>query len=943
MTIHRFSISCHQEHPYPIRTSNAEPLANYDSMRSPVFPVDPSTPKAIVNAVTIFVGNQWAGSDTAGDLLSADSFLHWRTTDNSWTSVALAFDKVVGNNKYFRADIPLVNLPLGMQIQYYCTLIYSPREPVFLGVADGDSAGRLSASFLTEDLALARPFIFTIGTQNEQKPFTYSVDKRTERGEWSNVFPLPNVAAHASLLRTGQVLMWGRRGIPDNQNDPEQSMNTILSQNDKRKPATCTPFFLDIPVTKNGTTTAEWKKAQAPFLPDGVAVNANLPKKNGQTDVTLPKVDGKTNANLFCSGHAFLPNGDLFVAGGHLRDFWGLDQSCIYELPKLAQGGTNGNTSSTPKETPEGAWRPIPAMADGTVMGNGRWYPTVTALPSGIPLVASGSDKDGHNNDTQILMNNAFTSIDQDGTIFDLYPRMHVASTGIVYSTSLVMVYFLDLDSGVRSWQKIDTRMDPGDVPSRNLHDYGCSVMFDRDQVVYVGGGKPPTANTDIIDLSNPKKIAWKRIKSMSMPRRQHNATVLPDGTVLVTGGTRGDGKGATRFAGDVEFNDLRPGRPVHMAELWNPKTQEWTRMASEQIDRCYHSTAVLLPDGRVLSAGGGEFQLGNDDPQLPNDDRDSHRDAQVFSPPYLFLPGPRPVIDSISTESIPCNSTFEIGTANPDEIDAINLIGLSSVTHSNNTGQHFHPLPTFSKNSSKSLVVKAPPDSNACPPGIYLLYILTHGHPSIAKPIQIIPNPSESPKTLETNTILSTRPPSIRTLQQRTRHQATGSRIEIGITPTCPYGLGACWGGAYEALSHLPNVSSVDPHAHMSGSSASVFLEDGCKLPDLQRWDAQFEGFVGETYKIRGYEAVLTGAVAIRDGVLVLLGEGVGDEVRLGVTGEEEGAYERLYRRVVERDGVEGRDGVVQGGSEVINVTITGPLTQTQDHQYTLQVRLFG
>lgn len=318
--------------------SNAEPLANYDSMRSPVFPVDPSTPKTIVNAVTIFIGNQWSGSDTAGDLLSADSFLHWRTTDNSWTSVALAFDKVVGNNKYFRADIPLVNLPLGIQIQYYCTLIYSPREPIFLGVADGDSTGRLSASFLTEDLALARPFVFTVGTQNEQKPFTYSVDKRTERGEWSNVFSLPNVAAHASLLRTGQVLMWGRRGIPDNQNDPEQSMNTILSQNDKRKPATCTPFLLDIPVTKNGTTTAEWKKAQAPFLPDGVAVNANLPKKNGQTDVTLPKVDGKTNANLFCSGHAFLPNGDLFVAGGHLRDFWGLDQSCIYELPKLAQG-----------------------------------------------------------------------------------------------------------------------------------------------------------------------------------------------------------------------------------------------------------------------------------------------------------------------------------------------------------------------------------------------------------------------------------------------------------------------------------------------------------------------------------------------------------------------------------------------------------------------------
>ncbi|TLD27438.1 DUF1929 domain-containing protein [Venturia nashicola] len=305
--------------------STPEALANYDSMRSPVFPVDPRTPKVIVNTVTIFIGNQWSGSDTAGDLLSADSFLHWRTTDSSWTSVALAFDKLVGNNKYFRADIPLTNITAGTQIQYYFTLIYSNREPTFLGVAGNDSTGRISAIYLSEEATLPRPFTFNVATQNDQKVFTFSIDQRTERGEWSNVFSLPNVAAHASLLRTGKILMWGRRG-----DTKIESMNTRPAPGDPRKPATCRPWLLDLPITRNGITTADSKDAEVPFMPDGLAVNA-----------ILPKINGKPNANLFCSGHAFLPNGDLIVSGGHIEDGNGLDQSCIYEItPKPSKAAS---------------------------------------------------------------------------------------------------------------------------------------------------------------------------------------------------------------------------------------------------------------------------------------------------------------------------------------------------------------------------------------------------------------------------------------------------------------------------------------------------------------------------------------------------------------------------------------------------------------------------
>ena len=117
----------------------------------------------------------------------------------------------------------------------------------------------------------------------------------------------------------------------------------------------------------------------------------------------------------------------------------------------------------------------------------------------------------------------------------------------------------------------------------------------------------------------------------MQHRRRQHNATLLPDGTVLVTGGTAGPG-----------FNDVSPGKPVHAAELWDPATDTWTTLAAEAVDRCYHATALLLPDATVLSAGGGEFMVG----AAPNAPADTHRDAQIFHPPYLFR-GPRPVITS--------------------------------------------------------------------------------------------------------------------------------------------------------------------------------------------------------------------------------------------------------------------------------------------------------
>src|SRR5436190_22005755 len=104
--------------------------------------------------------------------------------------------------------------------------------------------------------------------------------------------------------------------------------------------------------------------------------------------------------------------------------------------------------------------------------------------------------------------------------------------------------------------------------------------------------------------------------------RKLFNATLLADGTVLVTGGIRG-----------TEDPNTQPTNPAYESELWDPATGTWTQMASITTIRSYHSIALLLPDGRVLSAGG-DFGGAS---------------AEIYSPPYLFN-GARPTLTSAPT-----------------------------------------------------------------------------------------------------------------------------------------------------------------------------------------------------------------------------------------------------------------------------------------------------
>ena len=435
-------------------------------------------------------------------------------------------------------------------------------------------------------------------------------------GQWVSIAPLPYFPVHAHVLPTGKVMVWPGDGV---------------SGNDPRlwDPATQTVSILN-----------------------------------------------KPGYDTFCSGHVFLADGRLFVAGGHILNSVGLANASIY----------NPFT---------GAWTALPPM------NVGRWYPTTTILPNGDVLVVSGSIDltVGNNPLPQVfqLATGTWRDLTTAQLIVEAYPTLFVAPNGKIFMAGpTTTTRYLDT-AGTGAWTVVAERVGP-------LRDTGSAVMYANGKILTMGGGDPPTNTAEVIDLNQPSP-AWRAVAPMQFARRQLNAVLLPDGKVLVTGGTSGPG-----------FND--PGGAVFPAELWDPATEQWTTLASATIPRLYHSTTVLLPDGRVLSMGGDGFP-----------------DTEIFSPPYLFK-GARPSITS-APANVTYGQPFFVGTPDTANVTKVTMLRLSSTTHAFNINQRISQL-SFSVGTG-GLNVTAPANAVAAPPGHYLLFLLNgSGVPSVASIVQL-------------------------------------------------------------------------------------------------------------------------------------------------------------------------------------------------------------
>jgi galactose oxidase-like protein/Big-like domain-containing protein/Kelch motif protein len=409
---------------------------------------------------------------------------------------------------------------------------------------------------------------------------------------------------------------------------------------------------------------------------------------------------------LFCAGFALMPDGRLLVSGGHLQDDRGIATTRIF--------------------TQDGNWSAGPNMA------HGRWYPTVTVLPDGRALTMAGRDQSKTVVTTPELWDGtSWTQLTGAGTLeIPYYPRNFIDPKNgrVFYASERVQSRWFDVDApGVGGG--------PGNWILGPTHrygfnrDYGSAVMYETGKILVVGGGgnvgwptpdpkaSAPTATAELIDL-NAANPTWVNTSPMANPRRHMNATVLPDGQVLATGGTRGGG-----------FVDINPGDAVKVAELWNPKTGQWTTLSSASKMRVYHSVSMLLPDGTVLHGSSGDA-IGDNGVPVP-----SERNHEIFSPPYLFK-GVRPTITS-APATVGYGQTFEVATANKAQVTDVRWIRLGAVTHAFDAGELANTL-SFSVTPT-GVSVTAPASPNLAPPGFYQLFILNrNGVPSEGKVIKI-------------------------------------------------------------------------------------------------------------------------------------------------------------------------------------------------------------
>ena len=422
--------------------------------------------------------------------------------------------------------------------------------------------------------------------------------------------------------------------------------------------------------------------------------------------------------HLFCSGHAFLPDGRLVVAGGHHDD---LKSWTTFDPDTLD-------------------WAHHPPMSGG------RWYPTCTAMPDGTVLTMSGSTKGGPLADWNPANNTLqhFHPADGPGPesdlpspwsghfpahlpTIDLYPFVFVLPSGKLFVHARHVTRFYDPTSA--TWDAHEALSTF--ALSRTYPVQGSAVLLPLQppdyeaRVMLMGGGganpedvevgTPATATAEIMGFEADLP-GWRQVQSMAAARVMLDATLLPDGTIAVVGGS----------ASGKADNGLEP---VYLVERFDPTTETWTSLCDIAVPRLYHSTAVLLPDGRVLIMG--KDAINNPDPfHYPE-----HR-AELFSPPYLFA-GPRPVVTDAPAH-VTYNQVFDIGAADGPSVDAVHLLRPSSVTHSFNMEQRLVGLPILGADGS-SVTVKSPTRWEVAPPGYYLLFLLHGGVPSIGRFIQLV------------------------------------------------------------------------------------------------------------------------------------------------------------------------------------------------------------
>jgi hypothetical protein len=363
-----------------------------------------------------------------------------------------------------------------------------------------------------------------------------------------------------------------------------------------------------------------------------------------------------------------------------------------------------------------------------------RWYPTLTPLPGGNVLAVSGLDQFGRmlpgRNEVYVARTHRWAAAPKLTRVFPTYPalfltrdeRLFFSGSNAGYGSATV-----GRTPGLWNVRTNNFRAVPG-LRDATMTETSASVLLppaQRQRVMIMGGGAVgdspvSTARTAIADLSRRDPV-YRPGPDLPHPTRYLNTVVLPDDTVFTSGGSSGYRGGPYRGKNRSD---------VLSAQLYDPYRNVFRTAAAPVVGRDYHSEALLLPDGRVVTMGGDPIY----DRTGKNPGTFEQR-IEIYSPPYLFR-GDRPTITG-GPDELTRGRIVSFGTADAARIRSARLVRPAAVTHGTDVDQRSIALPL--RLAPGGLMIQIPKDRGLVPPGWYMLFITdTKGIPSKATWVHI-------------------------------------------------------------------------------------------------------------------------------------------------------------------------------------------------------------
>ncbi|SCV72721.1 BQ2448_4258 [Microbotryum intermedium] len=484
------------------------------------------------------------------------------------------------------------------------------------------------------------------------------------------------------------------------------------------------------------------------------------------TDNTFRTMDIRTNS--FCAGGNVLGNGTWINIGGN---------------QPVGPGGLNANQVPDPYVNGDGgkATRRLDVCTDqkcdwiddgSNYMTTRRWYPTLETLEDGSMIVIGGCDWGGYVNDKS--QNNPTYEYypSQGGPIglniltttlpANLFPLTWLLPSGNIFINANLGTEIFDYKNNVE-YPLADiphaVRTYPGSaatgmLPLTPANNWTATILFcggtnlQPDQWVTSWNIAAYPADSTCVSMTPDVSTNWVDEDSLPEGRVMGNLISLPDGRfVLINGIGKGTaGYGNTSWAIGQSFGD----EPVHSIRYYDPNASSGKRfsniIANSTVDRMYHSSATLLPDGSILSSGSNP----NADyvaPNTPGYTYFTEYRVERFYPDYFTATRPQPtgLPTTLGYGGSYFNVTLsktDVGNVSKLDNTMVVLIRPGFSTHAMNMGQRYVQLnSTFTANSDGSAVLHVspvPPNAAILVPGPCLIFVVVDGIPSIGQWVTI-------------------------------------------------------------------------------------------------------------------------------------------------------------------------------------------------------------